>query len=72
MFMFGEGNTIAFFLSGLGWGLMFDEIPPMLKMPSVGRDIELQVYAQTKKAAIILIASVAFISFLLFVLFGNH
>jgi len=67
LFVFLDIRDIwTFGLTGLGWGLMLDEIPPMLKMPTPGRDIELDVYAKTQKAAFVIIGSLALISFLLF------
>ena len=61
-------NSYTFALAGLGWGLMLDEIPPMLKMPTPGRQIELDVYAKTQNATFILIGSILVISVGLFLL----
>ena len=43
---------------GYSWGLILDEIVPALKMPTVGRDIELDIYAKSLKPTIIVIAIV--------------
>jgi len=56
MLVFGFHNVVSIGLAGLGWGLMLDEIIPMLKMPSPGRNIELDIYAKTKDVTIILIS----------------
>lgn len=58
MLVFGFHNVVSISLAGLGWGLMLDEIIPMLKMPSPGRGIELDVYARAKDATIVLISAI--------------
>ena len=72
MMLFGLHNVFVSAIVGTGWGLMLDEIPPMLKMPSPGRKIELDVYSKTRSAVIVLIACVVLLSILLFLLFGHH
>jgi hypothetical protein len=53
-------------LAGFGWGLMLDEIIPMLKMPPGSRTSELDVYSKSRKATIVLVSVVAIISIFLF------
>lgn len=56
LMIFGMRNVWVILLAGFGWGLLFDEIIPHLKMPSdQGRDKELQVYARHGPATITLI-----------------
>ncbi|MFA6295401.1 MAG: hypothetical protein WC666_03180 [Candidatus Paceibacterota bacterium] len=67
MLIFGFHNIISIGLAGFGWGLMLDEIVPMLKMPSVrNRSLELDVYARSENATIALICTVLIISGSLF------
>ena len=63
---FGYHNWLMIVLVGYGWGLISDEIMPMLKMPTVGRDIELQVYARMLPATGFLIAVVVCICIAVF------
>ncbi len=66
---FGFRNTLTIGLAGLGWGLMLDEIVPMLKMPTPGRELELQVYARTQKATFVTIGVVCIASLVLYFFF---
>lgn len=56
---FGYRNFWIVALMFYGWGLILDEIVPMLKMPSVGREKELEVYARTLSGTIWLVGIVA-------------
>lgn len=58
LLVFGVRNGFSIGLAGFGWGLMLDEIIPMLQMPSPGRTLELQIYDKSKSATIILIGVV--------------
>jgi hypothetical protein len=66
LLVFGVHNGLSIGLAGFGWGLMLDEIVPMLKMPSSGRDLELAVYEQTRNPTIILISAILALSLVLF------
>jgi len=68
MFVFGLRDYVSIGFAGFGWGLMLDEIIPMLKMPSPDRDLELDVYRKTKNATIILISVVAILSLIIFLM----
>jgi hypothetical protein len=45
-------------LLGLGWGMVIDEIIPHLKMPTEGRDLELDIYKKTARPTFILAGSI--------------
>lgn len=53
---------------GYGWGLIVDEIIPALRMPSDNRNLELDVYASSQKATLVLASIIAVIFVLLFFL----
>jgi hypothetical protein len=63
---FGYHNWTTIVLAGLGWGLISDEIVPMFKMPSVGRETELDVYARTLLPTGILIGVIVCLSVVAF------
>jgi hypothetical protein len=69
MLVFGFHNYISIGLAGFGWGLMLDEIMPMLSMPSPGRNLELDVYRKSRNATIILISLVVVLSVIIFLAF---
>jgi hypothetical protein len=69
MLVFGLRDYASIGLAGLGWGLMLDEVIPMLKMPSPGRNLELDVYGKTKNATSILITAVVALSLIIFLIF---
>ena len=51
-------NSNPFFvsaLSGFGWGLLTDEIIPLLKMPSKDRALELSIYEQVLLPTLLLV-----------------
>jgi hypothetical protein len=62
LLVFGVYNIYSIGLTGFGWGLMLDEIVPMLKMPSPGRTLELEIYEKSRNATIILIGVVALLA----------
>jgi hypothetical protein len=62
LLVFGIHNGFSIGLAGLGWGLMLDEIIPMLRMPSPGRDLELEIYERSRNATIILMSALALVS----------
>ncbi|MGD1089605.1 MAG: hypothetical protein ABR955_12920 [Verrucomicrobiota bacterium] len=66
LLVFGVYNIFSIGLTGFGWGLMLDEIIPMLKMPSPGRTLELEIYDRSRSATIILIGVVALIALVFF------
>ena len=55
---FGVRDLLSLGLSSFGWGLMLDEIVPMLKMKSKDRTSELDVYAKSRNATFVLIGAV--------------
>jgi hypothetical protein len=69
MLVFGLRNYVSIGFAGFGWGLMLDEIVPMLKMPSPGRYLELDVYERSGKATIVLISVVTVFSIIIFLIF---
>ena len=69
MLVFGFHNYISIGLAGFGWGLMLDEIIPMLNMPSFGRNLELDVYGKSRNSTIILISLVVVLSVIIFTAF---
>jgi hypothetical protein len=66
LLVFGVYNDLSIGLAGLGWGLMLDEIVPMLKMPSPGRTLELEIYSRSRSATIILMGVVVLLALVLF------
>ena len=70
MLVYGFHNYISIGLAGFGWGLMLDEIIPMLNMPSLGRDLELDVYGKSRNSTIILISLIVVLSVIIFLVFG--
>jgi hypothetical protein len=68
LLVFGVHNIFSIGLTGFGWGLMLDEIIPMLKMPSPGRTLELEIYDGSRNATIILIGVVALLALVLFLI----
>jgi amino acid transporter len=64
--IFADKNMYIILLAALGWGLLFDEIIPHLKMPSNDRILELEVYKKSTKPTIILIGIVIVILIILF------
>ena len=69
MLVSGIRNTLSIGLAGFGWGLMLDEVIPMLKMPSKDRDKELEVYEKSAEATKILISIVVILTSLAFIVF---
>jgi hypothetical protein len=69
MLVFGFHNYVSIGLAGFGWGLMLDEIIPMLNMPSSDRNLELDVYERSKNSTIVLISAVITLSILIFFTF---
>ena len=68
LLVFGVYNILSIGLAGAGWGLMLDEIIPMLKMPSPGRNLELEVYDSSKRATVILISVVVLLALAIFLI----
>jgi len=66
MLAFGLHSIVSIGLAGFGWGLMLDEIVPLLKMPSPSRDIELDVYARSRNATFVFISIVIILSIVIF------
>jgi hypothetical protein len=69
MLAFGFHNYVSIGLAGFGWGLMLDEIIPLLNMPSPGRNLELDVYGKFKNATIILVGAIITLSIIIFLVF---
>jgi hypothetical protein len=69
MLVSGIRDSLSIGLAGFGWGLMLDEIIPMLRMPSKDRDKELDVYEKTTEATIMLISVVVILISLAFMAF---
>jgi hypothetical protein len=69
MLIFGNHGCLSIGLTGLGWGLMLDEIIPMLKMPSTDRILELEVYGRSLKGTTLLLMVIVIISSALFIAF---
>ncbi|MCX6718812.1 MAG: hypothetical protein NTZ38_00285 [Candidatus Taylorbacteria bacterium] len=65
---FGYRNLLTVSLSGFGWGLMCDEIIPLLRSPSPGRDYELRVYEESRNSTICLILAVVFMALVTFMI----
>jgi len=68
LLVFGVYNIFSIGLAGFGWGLMLDEIIPMLKMPSPGRTLELETYDRSRSATIILMGVVALLALVFFLI----
>jgi hypothetical protein len=68
LLVFGVHNIFSIGLTGFGWGLMLDEIIPLLKMPSLGRTLELEIYDRYKRATIILISVVVLLALVFFLI----
>ena len=68
LLVFGAYNVFSICLAGLGWGLMLDEIIPMLKMPSPGRKLELEIYDKSRSAAIVLMGVVVLLALVFFLI----
>lgn len=66
LLVFGVYNAFSIGLTGFGWGLMLDEIIPMLKMPSPGRTLELEIYDQSRNATLVLIGVVVLLALVCF------
>ena len=66
LLVFGVDNTFSIGLAGFGWGLMLDEIIPMLKMPSPGRTLELEIYDKSRSATVVLMGVVALLALVFF------
>jgi hypothetical protein len=66
--VFVPAAFVSVILSGFGWGLMLDEIIPMLVMPSLGRKLELEVYAGSRNSTFLLVGGIAFFLTVLFLL----
>ena len=71
MLIFWERNWDIYLLS-FGWGLVLDEIIPWLKMPTVGRNIELDVYRNTRNPSLILVCTISVLLILLNLLINNR
>ena len=69
--VFGHHGWLSIVALGYGWGLILDEIYPLLKMPTVGREIELDIYAASLRGTIIIIACVVILATIIFALFGH-
>lgn len=69
MLAFGSRNIVSIGLAGYGWGLMLDEIIPLLRMPSVGRSQELDVYDRSRSGTILLVSVSVVFSILIFFVF---
>lgn len=54
----GYTHIWTILLTAYGWGLILDEIVPALKMPTVGREIELQVYGRANTATFVIIGAI--------------
>ncbi len=70
MLVFGFHNYISIGLAGFGWGLMLDEIMPMLNMPSLAEILSLMFMENSRNATIILISLVVVLSVIIFLAFG--
>jgi hypothetical protein len=66
LLIFGVYNIYSIGLTGFGWGLMLDEIIPMLKMPSPGRALELEIYDRYRSATFILTGVVTLLALVFF------
>jgi len=66
LLVFGVYNIFSIGLAGFGWGLMLDEIIPMLKMPSPGRTLELEIYDKSRNATVVLIGVVVLFALVCF------
>ena len=68
LLVFGVYNILSIGLAGAGWGLMLDEIIPMLKLPSPGRKLELEIYDRSRSATLILMGVVVLIALAIFLI----
>ncbi len=68
LLVFGVYNSFSIGSAGFGWGLMLDEIIPMLKMPSPGRNLELEIYNRSRSATVILMGVVLLLALVFFVI----
>jgi hypothetical protein len=68
LLVFGVHNSFSIGLAGVGWGLMLDEIIPMLKLPSPGRKLELEIYDRSRNATTILMGVVVLIALAIFLI----
>ncbi len=66
MLVFGWRNWFSIGLAAYGWGLMLDEIIPLVRMPDPGRQLELDVYARSRNATIVMISVIVLIAFFVF------
>ena len=58
LLVLGVHNWISIGLGGAGLSLSLDEIPPMFKMPSPGRYVEMSVYKGTTIVALLTVCLV--------------
>ena len=68
LLVFGVHNSFSIGSAGFGWGLMLDEIIPMLKLPSPGRNLELEIYDRSRNATTILMGVVVLIALVFFLI----
>jgi hypothetical protein len=68
LLVFGVHNIFSIGLAGFGWGLMLDEIIPMLRMPSPGRNLELEIYDKARSSTFILMGVVVLLAIVLFLI----
>ena len=68
LLVFGVHNSFSIGLAGVGWGLMLDEIIPMLKLPSPGRNLELEIYDRSRNATFILMGVVVLLALVFFLI----
>ena len=68
LLVFGVYNIFSIGLAGVGWGLMLDEIIPMLKLPSPGRNLELEIYDRSRNATFILMGVVVLLALVFFLI----
>ncbi len=66
MLVFGWRNFFSIGLAASGWGLMLDEIIPLVMMPNPGRELELDVYARSRNATIVMISIIVLIAFFIY------
>jgi hypothetical protein len=68
LLVFGVHNSFSIGSAGFGWGLMLDEIIPMLKLPSPGRNLELEIYDRSRNATFILMGVVVLLALVFFLI----
>lgn len=66
--IFFDKNIYVALLASLGWGLLLDEIIPVLKMPAKDRELELIIYKKSEKSTFILLVIVIILFSALFLL----